>query len=168
MKTVLTYFLALTMLCILQSCDNEDPAGVPTPGLSIYKTRSDYYNNVHTYLKNGKAYFIQDLIGKVVEESDGKLNYRFRTKLRNGYILAAEDGITSGFLKYTIEDYYNNQKEGILPTMDEIQANIIDTDPFIEYYYDANVPRIFEMKDTARINEIILKGELEKYFKKAK
>jgi len=160
--------LFLLMFLLGVGCEKE-PVGVPQPGVRIYKTRNDYYNNVHTYLNDGKAYFIQGLLGKVDEEPDGKLNYRLRARLCHGYILAAEEPLGTAFLKYTIEEYYNDQKKGIILSMDEIQASIIDADPFTEMYYDdSNFPKAFAMRDTARINEIILNGELEKYFKKEK
>jgi len=168
MKKLILLLLLIVLIFLFGFGCKDEPSFSPQPGVSIYKTKNDYYNNVHTFLEDGKAYFIQSLIGKVVEEPDGKLNYRFRARLRNGYILAFEEGIEAGYLKYTIEEYYNNQKLGITPHMTEIQANIIDADPYTEFYTDSSNPKIFGMQDTVRINEIILKGELEKYFKKVK
>jgi hypothetical protein len=169
MKTTIFKISVLVLLIALMGagCDDQ-PNEALDPGLSIYKTRNDYFNNVHTELKDGKAIFITDLMRKVEINADGKVKYKFRVKLTNGYILGCEEGLTTAYLSYTIADYYQIQKQGLLPSMNEIQSSIIDADPFVEYYQDINRPRTFELKDTLRINEIISNGEIEKYFKKLK
>jgi len=166
-KTICFFLVTLFFLIIGTGCEKVGKE-VLEPGLSIYKTQNDYFNNVHTNLMDGEVYYIQSLLSKVTIDDNGDAHYIFRVNLIDGYILAAEHSSTAAFLKYTNKEYYEMELQGFHPSMDEIENSIIDADPFLEFYYDPAYPRVFEMRDTARINEIIKNGEIEKYFKKAK
>lgn len=169
MKTIIfkicTIFLLFTLM---GGCKKESP--VSPPGVAIYKTRNDYFNHVRTSHKNEKVIEKPSLHKKVDFDENGNIHYLFREKLIDGYVLAGDDPINTAFLRYSIREYYDMENQGNLPSIDEIQANVIDYDPFVEYYSDPNSPGLggFELKDTARINEIIRNGEIMKYFKKLK
>ncbi len=159
----------LIFLCTIGiRCKNDQIVEDTDPGLSVYKTRNDYFNSVHSQLKDGKVVYVPDILQKVEIDNSGKVKYKFRFKLVNGYILGCEEYVTTAYLNYSFEEYYNIRKLGILPSLNDIQSAIIDDDPFVEFYYDDDRPRIFELKDTMLINEIIKNGEIEKYFKRLK
>ncbi|TDO03130.1 hypothetical protein DET65_2612 [Sunxiuqinia elliptica] len=160
--------LLLAFALMGAGCEKDTPSETLAPGLVIYKTKKDYFENVHTWLKDGKVIFIQSFHQKIELDNEGYASYKFRSKLIDGYVLAAEHPVTTAFLSYSIQDYSEMEAEGSHPSMDEIENNIIDDDPFVEYYYDATSPRTFEMRDTAQINEIIRNGEIEKFFRKLK
>lgn len=166
-KTIWFFLVTLFFLIIGTGCEKAGKE-VLEPGLSIYKTQNDYFNNVHTNLMDGEVYYKQSLRGKVVVEDNGDVHYKFRVNLIDGYILADEHSSTAAFLNYTNKEYYEMEIQGFLPSLDEIENSIIDSDPFLEFYYDPTYPRVFEMSDTARINEIIKNGEIEKYFERLK
>ena len=162
-------FIFLFLSLMGAGCEKDKPEALG-PGLTIYKTSNDYFNNASINLMDGKVYYLPDI--PIETDGNGIVHHKFRVKLANGYILASGDhSIYTAFLSYTVEEYYNMMEvQKIHPSFNELQNNIIDSDPFEKYYYDT-IPYGsggFEFKDTAKINEIIRNGEIEKYFKKLK
>lgn len=172
MKTTILKISVFLLIFSLMGagCGKDVPDEALRPGIAIYKTRNDYFNNVHTWLNDGRVIFKQSFHQKVEFDGVGNIHYKFRARLVNGYIFAGEEPVTTAFLSYTIQEYYDMESQKNLPTTNEIKASIIDADPFTEYYYDTLSPDIggFVIEDTAKINEIIRNGEIEKYFKKLK
>jgi len=172
-KTMKSTFLKISVFILLLAfmgagCEKDGTAKAPDPGLTIYKTRNDYFDKMNINLLNGKVYYLPDVL--IVTDNNGEVHLKSRVKLVDGYTLASGDhSILTAFLGYTIEEFYNmTEVQKIHPSFDDLQDSIIDTEPFVEYYYDSNSPAIFGLGDTALINEIIRKGEIEKYFKKLK
>jgi len=174
MKNTILKLLALfLLLCLVTAgCDNDTPPLDPSIHINIYKTKNDYFNNVHINLKDGKVYYKPSLHGKVDLDENGEPHYRFRVKLHKGYILGIEESCThAAFLSYTIEEYYNMENDPESPTIPsivELTEHIIDQDPFTEFYTDPYSPAIFQRSDSTLINQIIDENELEKYFKRLK
>jgi hypothetical protein len=87
----------------------------------------------------------------------GKLAYP--TPLADGYLLDNRGvGVNSVFLKLTYEEY---SKLAQVPSLAEMQAMILDKDPFLRIY---NLGTRSRFKDeVVEINNIINKNELEQY-----
>jgi hypothetical protein len=168
-------FLLLLPLCVVilgPGC-NDDPE--PLDGslhVNIYKTRNDYFNNVHLNLIGGEVKSKPSLHSLVDFDKDGKPHYRYRVKLHDGFILGtAESYNHTVFLSYTIEEYYTMENDPVnpsLPSIKELEEHIIDRDPFVEFYTDSNSPAFYSINDTTLINQMIDKNQLDIYFKRLK
>ncbi len=165
---VLSGIIVLTVFSCIRVADT-------TPGLSIYKTKGDYFNKAFVFKKSSGIYMVPayynsryNTITSKIKITDTDTVYTRSIKLIDGYILAAEGSKDMAFLSFTFKEYLRYEiKNGHHPTDEELLNGIID-DPFIEFYYDPQRPRRFELSDTAEINQIIRNGELEKYFKRIK
>ena len=95
--------------------------------------------------------------------------YERRYKLPNGYVLDSEaDERYDVFLNITCKEQFYREMHGVAFTNDSIKKYIIDKDPYIEYYrYRSDLPALY-IKDSLIIKQIILDGEIDKYFKKVK
>ena len=173
MKTIIkTLFLSGIIVLAAFSCEKY---GVTEPGLAVYKTKGDYFNMAFVFKNSsgiyGKMAFYNsssNLISRFTI-TDNDTVYVPRAKLIEGYILAGEHNKDMAFLNLTLKEYLRYEIEnGHPPTDDELLINILDDDPFIEYYYDPQRPRRFELSDSAEINQIIKNGELDKYFEHLK
>jgi len=95
----------------------------------IYKTKSDYYNNVPVIMNDNKTDIvsypdIKDLF------YNGQLAYP--TKLKNGYLLDNRGiGKNVAFLKYTYEEFSILAET---PSKEILLNSIIDKNPLIEIY----------------------------------
>ena len=168
----MTGFLSLTSF----SCVKTKYAAT-APGLAVYKTKGDYFNNAFFFKFPNGDYGIMDYYStrynslsrfKVIGNDTV---YTGRVKLIDGYVLAAEwgkDDMT--FLNWTMNQYldYEIKYQTEMVPIDTLEAHILDSNPFTELYYDPRRPRKFELSDSAEINQIIKNGELEKYFKRLK
>lgn len=139
------------------------------PGISIYKTRGNYYELVTIGMKGDKIFR-----GSYTSErykfdySNNDTVYKMRARLIDGYVLDRESSNEYDvFLGLTFKEYMRKEtKYGYLPH-DSIYKYIIDKDPYTEYYRE-NRSEGFSISDTAVINELIRKGELQKYFNREK
>jgi len=158
MKKILIAFLLLFSLSFCHK-DNSPFSKY------IYKTKGDYSNLVCCILKNDNIH-IAAIIGV-----GGNLK---RLKLSQNYVFYQEGLILKNnnvaFLSLT-QDVYNAKyntdtvRKYHINWMDSIEKHyILDKDPFIELYGLQNNINV----DTSNFNEIIRKGELDKYFKKIK
>lgn len=119
----------------------------------IYKTTKDYSNNVPVTLSNDKTTIVSyphptDL---VLGE-----NLALPAPLHNGYLLDNR-GINKNvaFLKYTYSEY-SKMKE--VPTLQELQRNIIDKDPLTELWDCGPKANFTDVQQ--QLNEWIDKGIL--------
>ncbi|MDP3912516.1 MAG: hypothetical protein Q8R96_02115 [Bacteroidota bacterium] len=160
--------LMLFLLMIDSSCIKKEE--VTTPGLNIYKTKGDYFLYVNTWGKKNAptTYRANDArIGNL----DTDTIYMGRKILISGYILSAENSVDDYFTNITFTEMVKyNDSLGLSASFprDSVFKRVIDENPYIEFYHDDYHPRRFELKDTAKINQIIRDGELEKYFKRLK
>lgn len=146
------------------------------PGISIYKTRGDYFNMVRCLVKGNHIYMIPCYYlcdGLVFSDTD-TLNKR-RIRLANGYVLDTEgDEWHDTYLNLTFKQYLlkESETETHLLTIDTLKKHIIDTDPYTVYYRETKYPQKYLppniLNDTAELNTIIRNGELEKYFERIK
>jgi len=176
MKTIINIlFLCGIIMFTAFSCEKEPQA--TAPGIAVYKTKGDYFNNTFVFMKSsGSIYMVTSYynqrynsISTKIKITENDTVYTLRAKLVDGYIFADEHSKDMTFLNFTFKEYLRYEiKNGHHPTNDELLNNILDDDPFIEYYQDPKRPRKFELSDSAEINQIIRNGELEKYFEKMK
>jgi len=147
------------------------------PGISIFKTRGDYFDLVTIGMKGEEvfrtsAYLLE--VGKFIITNSDTV-YRNRIRLINGYILASEaDERYDVFLNLTFKQHMSLEKNypGGIPH-DTLKKYIIDKDPYTEYYRDMSDPRKFSFNriediDTTVINRIIKEGKIEEFFRRIK
>lgn len=156
---------------------NCQKVGDTAPGLSIYKTKGDYFNYVSVSKEGDRIIFRPgyynpryNTVDTRLKISDTDTIYTRRAKLIDGYVISAEIGEESVFVDFTFAEYlkFEIENDGGIPSDSLLLASILDEDPFIELYYDSNRPRKYEISDTALINQMIIDGELEKYFERIK
>jgi len=175
---VIVRLLLLCGVAILAafSCEKEPQA--TAPGLAVYKTKGDYFYNVSVGMnKKGEIYWHPAYYNPRYESIDPRIRiteddtvYTLRTRLIYGYIFGSEIGKNSIFLDFTFKEHLQYEIEhnsSGVPTK-LLSEHILDTDPFLELYFDQNRPRKYEISDTAEINQMIRNDELEKYFEKIK
>jgi len=147
------------------------------PGISVYKTRGDYFDLVAIGMKGEEVFrtsaYLLESSKFLITNSDTL--YRGRVRLINGYVLAIEaDERYDVFLNLTFKQHMALEKkypEGI--PHDTLRNYIIDKEPYEEYYRDMSDPREFSFNriediDTTVINRIIKEGKIEEFFKRIK
>lgn len=132
--------------------------------LHIYKTKSDYLNKVSVQMSDDKTKIIA-----APGPTDVDTSSNWPKKLVNGYLLGGIfGGSNTAFLTLDKKDYYNWP---LYPGSDSLLKLIIDKDPFTELYYYRDEHNVFDTGnglDTAKMNQLIKDGQLEKYFKRIK
>lgn len=156
------------------SCDNLTSTESDSPGISVYKTKGDYFNLITVGMKGDQIfrtynYWNANITFERMVVSSNDTVYQHRYKLPNGYVLDAEaDERYDVFLSITCKEKFYREMHGVAFTEDSIRKYIIDKDPYIEYYrLRKNLPAMF-VKDSLKIKRILLDGELDKYFEKVK
>lgn len=167
MKTTL---LKISFIFLFLSLMGAGCKPAPTsPGISIYKTRGNYYDLVTIGMKGNKIFRTSHLINDQYRfnYTNNDTVYKNRTRLIDGYVLDRESSNEYDvFLSLTFKEYMRKEtKYGYLPH-DSVYKYIIDKNPYIEYYREkiSEMSEGFSISDTAAINELIRKGELQKYF----
>ena len=159
------YFLLFLTILFFFSCTHTMTSQSSTPGLSdkvqnvssplciIYKTRSDYSQNVPVALNEKKSALtsypdVKDLYFK------GKLAYP--TQLANGFLLDNRGiGTNVAFLDYTYEEY---QKLQHTPSADQLMKKILDNDPITEMYQCGSRSQFQDIEHD--LNKMIQSGNL--------
>ena len=144
------------------------------PGVSIYKTKADYFNYISVeVLPDGRLNRIPDYLltdRRIKVDQKGKITPDFRWYIENGYIVDLEGYSDASFTDINIQEYVDyNATHKVACWPDElIKPRIIDTNPFTEFYYmgclDCKVIKL----TLGEINEMIKNGTIEKYFTKLK
>jgi hypothetical protein len=143
-------FIFASILLISSFSCNHDNLLHPT---YIYKTKGDYLNYYCCILKKDNIH-----IGAMLDPTTKIC----RIKLTNDYVYN-DEGLrlhnnNIAFLNLTNDNYKEKFDSNVLGEY------IIDKDPFIELY----LVEKYNRNDTVKLNEIIRKGELEKYFERMK
>jgi len=170
------FFFIIIFSLIVTTCDLFTDQAI-APGISIYKTRDDYFTLIDIGMKGDRIFrtssYSQDVNKFYFRDND--TIYKYRIRLVDGYILDFEaDERYDVFLSLSFKECMNLEVEYnqlCLPP-DTLRKYIIDKDPYIEYYRDMAEPRLFnyvvEKVDTSEINQIIRDGKLEEYFTRLK
>lgn len=151
------------------------------PRLALYKTKGDYFDLVTIGMKGDEIYSINgfwndryDAITSGMEIKNNDTVYTGRYKLPEGYTIGSAEGLQSVFLNMTFKEYLNreiiNARKGlgvIIPE-DTLRKYILDKDPYLEFYRNNTDVKRLKLSDSLEIKEIILNGEINKYFNKLK
>ncbi len=160
--TILIIAIIVTSCCCnnAKKATNKDLNLIPSPKVLIYKTKSDYSQNVPIIMSEDKKEIIS-----YPHPSDLKVgnNYSTPSKLTNEYLLDNR-GISENvvFIRLTYEEY---SKLNEPPTLKEFMDMIIDFDPLTELYecgFRSNYKDII-----SEFNTIIGKNKISE-FKKLK
>lgn len=164
------YFIFLVLLC--NGCEVITSQEIE-PGISIYKTRGDYFDLVDIGMKADKVFrrssFSADHSKLIFTNND--TIYRYRLKLINGYILDREaDERYDVFLSLTFKKHLNLEREYGLTTLpdDTLKLYILDSSPYTEFYRENGNHKKFDYPDTAVINSIIRENRIEEFFNRIK
>lgn len=147
--------LILLFLIISYSCETGK---VRDTTIWVYKMKKDYSKNVPVELSPDKTR---------ITAVPGNINTRWPISLINDFYLGGSMGPNTGYLSLNVKNY-NHLK--IKPSNDSLYKLIIDKDPFIEFYQRRDDDGKFHTEngaygiDTAFINDLIKKRELEEYF----
>lgn len=159
MKTRMKLLFLILLCCFLNNCER----GGYFENLVVYRTKDDYSDKVTVKLSPEKD--------KVTAfPAPWNRDERWPMKLANDYLLhGVFGGINTGITKLTWEEYSKYPTASLTP--DSLYEMLIDKDPFLEYYSFDDHKGIFSADngiDTSKLNEVILAGELEKYFTRLK
>ena len=127
--------------------------GISSPGCIIYRTRTDYSNNVPVGLSEDKT--------KIVSYPDIRDIYyngslAVPTVLAKGFLLDNRGiGPNVAFLKYSYTEY---SQLSSTPPVTELMKQLLDKDPLVEMYRCG--PRSQYADIEKELNELIISGKL--------
>ncbi|MFC2138763.1 hypothetical protein ACFLTE_11360 [Bacteroidota bacterium] len=171
--------LIITVFLVLISCDKKDSDNdTDFFGIdyAIYKFKGDYIGNVCVLMDKDKT----RIVGYPSPTSNAGNPDKKPYSLRNDYYLdpCCHYGINSAYLEITKQEMmdaliqYNENGVDYPYTSEYMEQHILDKDPFLEYYIDTGSVIIKRepgfIYDTVLLNNIIVNGELDKYFKRIK
>jgi hypothetical protein len=141
------------------------------PIFAIYKTKQDYFHNVNLGTSpSGEIKFSQQFIDNDsrVTVYKGKFYYNSRYRLDDNYILSYEISPSDCFTSISYDEYIRDKmspiyNEGLINP--KLVQNIIDRDPFTEFYYTSSEYSGFTIEE---INQLIKEKNLEEFFTKIK
>lgn len=164
----------------MYSCDLFENEAL-APGVTIYKTRGDYFNLVNIGMKRDKIYRTNSYWNgrydsyHFIDFRNGDTLYTQRYKLTNNYILDTEaDERYDVFINITFKEHLKREKInseiglGVAIPDDTLRKYILDKDPYTEFYRNKTDVKRFFLTDSLEIREILINGEIDKYFEKIK
>jgi len=139
------------------------------PGVSVYKTRGDYFDKVTAGIKNNKMFRTPDVTinGNIIITETDTIP-KNRKKLVNDYVLDAEADLEhDAFLDMSYKELLLWQEKygREAAFVDTAWKYMLDKNPYTEFYRVKD-NEMFLNLDTTGLNQIILDGKLEKYFNK--
>jgi hypothetical protein len=176
MKKKLKKLIFIAIIAILSlgiSCD-KFKADTQYNGVSLYKTKGDYFDKVTVGIKKdeNRIFRTSDAYEKVIITETDTIP-KFRAKLVNNYVLDGEgDHLYDAFLSLTFkklivwEDQYGRTSF----IADTAWKYVIDKDPYLEFYRakDNKMFQIDGLLDTAGLNQIIMEDGIDEFFTKLK
>lgn len=143
MKTkVLKLCIILMLFFVGAGCEkneldfaDEDIVVGTYPWLSVYKTKGNYIDFVSFQLKNGNISGIPGIKPNshaYEYDKDGNLKAKYRYLLRCGYTVGDGNEHTV-YTDITFKEYL--EKDMVNYPVEKLKARIIDTEPFIKFYY---------------------------------
>ncbi|MDD3701473.1 MAG: hypothetical protein RBR10_09140 [Bacteroidales bacterium] len=144
------------------------------PEIAIYKTKNDYFENIRgQVLKDGRVNAIPSLTlndPRIKVDKNGNIKVKTRWRLRNGYIVDKESSINHVFTDITYQEYVDwNTSNGVNSwSGSSIAPQIIDTDPFTEYYLYYGIGKRERIFTLGEIYEMIQDGTFKTVFTQLK
>ncbi len=142
-----------------------------TGGVFLYKTKGDYRYLYDIYMSGNEISAVNFWgHGNTIFASlDKDTIYDGRQKVVHGFILDEDANLADVYLSLThkeivLKEIVTNNPGKPLPD-DTLRKYILDKDPYLEFY---ECTTTLKLGDSVKINQIILRGEIEKYFKRLK
>ena len=181
MKLQVLKLSALILIYSLSSSCDKLETEADYPGVSIYKTKGDYFNLVDIGMKGDEIYRTNSFYNgrydsyHFIEFKNNDTLYTQRYKLPGDYVLDSEaDERYDVFLNMTHKEHLKREiinselGLGLAVSDDTLRAYIMDKDPYTEFYRNKTDVKRLYLSDSLEIKEIILNGEIDKYFEKIK
>lgn len=175
-----TQYSILLLFVLFLGCDLLETE-LQYPGVSIYKTRGDYFNLVDIGMKGDKIYRTNMFWNSrynsyhFIEFKNNDTLYSQRYKLPQGYILDSEAiPKYDVFLDMTHKEHLRREilndelGLGVAVPHDTLIKYILDKDPYTEFYQNRTDVKRLYLRDSLEIKRIIENGEIDKYFKQLK
>lgn len=144
------------------------------PGISIYKTSDNYFNNISVQitqegnLNKIPAFTLSD--PRIRVDNDGTVHMNFRWRLRSGYIVDREAYVNDVFTDISVQEYVDwNTKNKVAGWPNNlIEPRVIDKNPFTEFYFLDGINKHESIFSLGEINNMIENNTLETIFTKLK
>lgn len=181
MKTLKLLLTIFSIPIFFVSCTKDELAYADesividnVPAISIYKTKSDYFNYIYVGIDSienitmSPSYNSND--PRISIDSYGKVTYNQRWKLKSGYIVCKEMHFRDmAFTNITFQELIEfTDKHGPDIPVSWFKSRIIDKDPFIEYYWLGGLFNPRREFTLGQINKMIENGTLETVFTRFK
>jgi hypothetical protein len=129
-------------------------SSVPSPPCIVYKTKSDYFNNIPVILSDDQTRIVSY---PDVKDVYFKGNLAYPTVLNDGYLLDNRGiGPNVAFLSITYEQYSKMVKT---PSSEELFELIIDKDPLKEMIQCGNRSKYTDIEN--ELNTLISSGKIK-------
>jgi hypothetical protein len=144
------------------------------PGISIYKTRGDYFNLISLQLtSSGQLNEIPDYIlsdPRIKVDDNERISPNMRWRLKSGYIVDKESNVNRIYTNIDFQEYvdYNTANKVACWPNNLIEPRIIDKNPFTEFYHYDGLNQPEKNFTLGEINTMIEEGTLETVFTKFK
>jgi hypothetical protein len=166
-----TTCIILLLTLILLGCSDSKVRGLeelPQVHVKIYKTNADYFNYINLWGKDHEHTSNTNISSRFNIFNCGT-TFLYRWKLEQGYVAdVTEIWYTDYFTNISFKEMLRYNESNGTFHFDSIETRIIDKAPFIEFYVD-DQDLFYKMPEQIdEINEIISKGEIEKYLRRLK
>jgi hypothetical protein len=140
---------------------SDTGAGASSPHTLVYRTNTDHADQVPVIMSDDKKTIVSYPHPRDLKTGNG---YPVPTSLGKGYLLDNRGiGLNVAYLSMTYEQYAALDQA---PSLETLEASIIDRDPLVEM---CECARRTEFKDPAKeISAWVEAGELEKHCKRLK
>jgi hypothetical protein len=173
MKNMNVYIIMIAIFLLSSKCEPLKTEA-QYRGVSLYKTRGDYFDKVTVGIKKeeNRIFRTSDAREKVIITDTDTIPKR-RAKLINGYVLNSEADLKyDAFLSLSYKDLllWQERYNEIALSIDTAWKYMLDQDPYIEFYLakDNDMFHFEGVLDTSGLNQIIMDGSIEEYFTKLK
>ena len=174
--------MALLLLFIGASCQKDDFEVADEsivvdnlPGVSIYKTNTDYFNYISFKLTSDgqpnaiPGFHLKD--SRINVDNKGRISPNFRWYLKSGYIVDTDTYIDEIFTDISIQEYvdYNTKNNGAnVWSTEQLLSRIIDKKPFTEFYHMGCLNCPIKEFTLGELNTMLENGTIEEHFTKLK
>lgn len=172
---VVLLFLFLTAGCQKDEIDYADESiSISSwPSISIYKTKSDYFNYITVGLNDKNEissypdYNVKS--DNVLVDKNGEYKFKYKWLLKGGYIIVQGGDFNCAVTNISLTEYIKFN-EPFKTNWDTtlLSARIIDKDPFTEFYVLDGLNKTPETFTLGEINDLIESKTLESVFNKLK
>lgn len=144
-----------------------------SPGISIYKTKGDFFNNITVGLNANKEISsypdYHEKSENVLVNKNGDYSFKYKWLLKSGYIVERGGDFNSAVTNISLTEYINfNEPFKTNWDSEMLASRIIDRDPFLTYYYLNGLYQGEKKFTLGELNDMIENGTIEEQFTKLK